>query len=113
MHEDYPHGSLSIEFDQILSQALNEGRTVELDHGEEKGFVVVIDGVPLPNENVGFPRDSFGFDLEDCSIEGEDAEALVAELARPIQYARTKRRNNRADTATHAAAEGLPDVAGD
>ena len=110
MHERFPQGSLSVEFDQIISQALRDGRDVRLDHGESGGFVVVIDGVVLPNEDRGFPRESFGFDLDDCPIAGEEATALVDELAGEIQSSRTKRRNRKVNTEAHVVAEGVDEI---
>jgi len=107
MYEHFAHGSLDVDFDQLISQAIREDRDVELDHGDERGFVVVIDGVALPNERDGFVRESFGYPITDVTVGRGEATELVNELVETVERSRTKQRNQTAKTDTHSAAEGV------
>lgn len=109
MYENFPHGSLSIDFSDIISRAIRDGRDVRLDRGDDSGFVVVIDGAPLPNERAGFLSETFGWPLDDCSIDDEATE-LVDELAEQIEQSRTKARNSIPNTESHTVAEGASAV---
>lgn len=107
MYERYPHGSLSIDFGQVLLQALREGHTIELQAGTKRGLVVVVDGVALPNETVGFPTESFGYDVTDLPLETEEQVETVQSLVAALRSRRTDARNKTASTDQHTAAEGL------
>lgn len=107
MYENFPHGSLSIDFDDIITQAIQENRDVRLDHGDEYGYVVVIDGVALPTEKDGFARETFGYLIDDVTIDRGEATELVNELAEKIERQRTMSRNRIPSTESHSAAEGV------
>lgn len=109
MYENFPHGSLPLDFDDIVSQALREGREVRLDHADRNGYVVIIDGVKLPNERDGFPREMFGWMLKDLEFAVEATE-LVDELAESVERRRTKRRNATANVELHSVAEGVTET---
>lgn len=111
MLEKYAHGQLSLDFDDVLSQALREDREVRLEHADRNGFVVVIDGVKLPTARDGFPRESFCWPLKDLVIDRGEATELVDELAENVERRRTKRRNAAANTKIHSLAEGLTEKA--
>lgn len=107
MYENFAHGSLPVDFDQIVTQAIRDGRDVRLDRGEDSGFIVVIDGVALPNERVGFPTESFGWPLDDCPIDDGEPTEVVDKLAEKIERRRTEARNSIPNTTDHSAAEGV------
>jgi hypothetical protein len=107
MLENFSHGSLSLDFDNIVSQALREGREVRLERAERNGYVVIIDDVKLPNERDGFPREMFGWPLKDLEVDRGEATELVDELAESVERRWTKRRNETANTESHSVAEGL------
>ena len=110
MLEHYAHGQLSLDFDDVLSQALREGREVRLEHADRNGYVVVIDGVKLPTARE-FPRESFCWPLDDLVVDRGEATELMDELAENVERRRTKRRNAAANTEGHSLAEGLAEKA--
>jgi len=66
-------------YSNIIGHALREGRTVELEHADESGLQLVVDGVPLLDTDHGFAIESFDYPVysEDLT---EDAEPLVREV---------------------------------
>ena len=111
MLENFAHGQPSIDFDDVLSQALQEGRDVRIENAERNGFVVVIDGIPLPTARDGFPREMFCWPLDDLVVDRGEATELVDELAENVERRRTKRRNAAVNTDGHSIAEGLTETA--
>lgn len=108
----FEHGTTTVEFDDLLRQAVREDREVHLEAAGRYGYHFVVDGVALPGGRDGFPLDALGMPLADLTL-GDDAEPLCEDLASNYQSRRTQRRNESAETSNHASAEGCPDPGGD
>lgn len=98
--------------DDVIEQALHEGRTVELVLCDDYGYGFEIDGTRLFDMDHGLARETFDWPLKDCPSCTDESLPLVEELldnrAERFRKRRVSRWNNQ--TETHRAAEGQEEL---
>lgn len=94
--------------DNVVEQALHEGRTVELVLCDDSGYGLEIDGTRLFDMDHGLPREMFDWPLRDCPSFTDESQSLAEDLLENRSERFRKRRVARwnEQTETHRAAEG-------
>lgn len=85
---------------EVMTQAMKEGATVELELGDH-GYCVLIDGVEMAEA----PSESFDYPLKRLGL-SDEAKVLATEYVEKRQRERIRRRIKQLRTDDHSAAEG-------
>ncbi|WP_135306352.1 hypothetical protein [Haloarcula amylovorans] len=94
-----------IELADIIRQAFDEDRTVELVDGTH-GYAILIDGL----EVFEVASETFGWPVDDCEFDDEAAEFVDGCIDRRLDRRRRRRierRKSKLQTTNHAASEGV------
>lgn len=93
------------ELDDIIHEAVLQGRTVELTDSEGYGYQIEIDGTPLLANGEGINHETFGYPIDSVPINREATE-IAEEMLRDHVGRGQRNRMRRLRTGDHCAAHG-------
>lgn len=93
------------ELDDIMYEAVQQGRTVELTDADGYGYQIEIDGTPLLATGEGIARETFSYPLDHVPI-NDAATELADAMLRDRERRGNRSRMRRLRTGDHCATHG-------